>query len=151
MQQIDDILFQFGRERGNLLPIFHEIQNQFGYLPRESLEAVARYFHLSDGTVYSVASSYPGFKFAQSGRHCVNACRGTACHVKGGKKILSELERRLGIKPGETTADLEYSLDTVACTGACSLAPVVIIDNEPHGEMTAQKIEALLGDSYSGS
>jgi NADH:ubiquinone oxidoreductase subunit E len=151
MQQIDDILFQFGRERGNLLPILHEIQNRFGYLSRESLEAVADYLHLSDGTLYSVASSYPGFKFTPSGRRCINVCRGTACHVKGGKQILSEMERRLGIKPGQTTADMEYSLDTIACTGACSLAPVVIVDNEPHGEMTARKVEGLLGDSYGGS
>ena len=148
---MDEVFSKFARERGSVLPILHEIQNRFGYLSPESLEAVAGYLRLSDSTVYSVASSYPGFKFAPVGRRCINVCRGTACHVKGGKKILSELERRLGIKPGQTTTDMEYSLDTVACTGACSLAPVVIVDNEPRGEMTAQKVEGLLGDAYGGS
>jgi NADH:ubiquinone oxidoreductase subunit E len=147
MKQIDDILLKYCPDRSNLLPILNEMQNQFGYLSREAMEAVARYLRLTDGTVYGVATFYPGFKFTPSGRHCVKACRGTACHVKGAKKVLGELEKRLGIKPGETTEDLEYSLDTVACTGACALAPVVIIDDEPHGEMTSQKVEEVLGEA----
>ncbi len=141
---MDDIFSKFARERGSLLPILHAIQDKHGYLPPDALEAVAAYLRISDSTVFSVASSYTGFKFKPAGRRCINVCRGTACHVKGGKKILSDLERRLGIKQGQTTADLDYSLDTVACTGACSLAPVVIVNGEPHGQMTPQKVDELL-------
>ena len=144
MQQLDDILAKYSPERGNLLDILHDVHYEFGYLSRGSMEAVARYLRLSDGEVYSVASSYPGFKFTPSGRRCLKVCRGTACHVKGGKKILGELEKQLGIKPGETTADMEYSLDTVSCTGSCSLSPVIMVGDDLHGEMTVARIAEIL-------
>jgi NADH-quinone oxidoreductase subunit E len=148
MQQLDDILCTFKRDKGSLIPILHEMQNHFGYLSREVMEAVARYLGLSSGTVYGVATFYTGFKLVPSGRHCVKACRGTACHVKGAGRVLGELEKRLGIKPGETTEDLEFSLETVACIGACALAPTMTIGNETYGEMTTQKVAEILGDAY---
>ena len=147
MQQIDEVYFN-SRGRGNLLPILHEIQNRYGYLPRESLEAVAGFLRLSDGTVYSIASSYPAFKFAPIGA----PLRQRLPWHRLPRQRRPENPQRAGKTAGhqarpERPADLEYSLDTVACTGACSLAPVVIVDNEPHGEMTAQKVGGLLGDS----
>lgn len=145
MQQLDDILSGYSRDKGSLIPILHEVQNHFGYLSRESMQAVARYLGLSDTTVYGVATFYTGFKLVPSGRHNVKACRGTACHVKGAGRVLGELEKRLGIKPGETTGDLEYSLETVACIGACALAPTMTIDNDTYGEMTPQKVGEILG------
>lgn len=142
--EIDAILSRFSAERGSLIPILHEVQNHFGYLSREAMEAVARYLDVSAGTVYGVATFYTGFRLNPSGRHCVKACRGTACHVKGAGRVLGELEKLLGIKPGQTTPDLEYSLETVACIGACALAPTMTVDNDTYGEMTPQKVAEVL-------
>jgi NADH:ubiquinone oxidoreductase subunit E len=147
MQQISDILSNYCAERSNLIPILNEVQSCLGYLSSESMQSVANYFGMSASEVYGVATFYAVFKFKPGGRHCVKACRGTACHVKGAKRVLGELEKQLGIKPGETTPDMGYSLETVACTGACSLAPVVILDDEPRGEMTPKKV----GDILSGA
>jgi NADH:ubiquinone oxidoreductase subunit E len=104
------------------------------------MSAVAEHLSLSESTVYSVASFFTQFKFKPSGRNIIKVCRGTACHVGGGERILSELERQMGIKPGETTPDLEYTLDTVACIGACALAPVVLLNEEIHGKTSTSKI-----------
>ncbi len=144
MQQLSDILSSYSAERGSLIPILHEVQNHLGYLSRESMDAVAAYLGISSGTVYGVATFYTGFKLVPSGRHCVKACRGTACHVKGAGRVLGELEKRLGIKSGETTKDLEYSLETVACIGACALAPTMTIDSDTYGEMTPQRVAEVL-------
>ena len=144
MQQIDDILCRFSRDRGSLIPILHDVQNHFGYLSREAMEAVARYLSLSDSTVYSVATFYAGFKFAPSGRHSVKACRGTACHVKGASRLIGELEKQLGVKPGETTPDGEYTLETVACFGSCALAPVVVKDGKVYGRVTPARVKSIL-------
>jgi NADH:ubiquinone oxidoreductase subunit E len=144
MQQIDDILCRFSRDRGSLIPILHEIQNHSGYLSREAMEAVAGYLGLSDGTVYGVATFYAGFKLVPSGRHCVKACRGTACHVKGATRVLGELEKRLGIKPGETTPDGEFTLETEACFGSCALAPVVVKDGKVYGRVKPAGVNDIL-------
>jgi len=144
MQQIDDILCRYSRDRGNLIPILHDVQNHFGYLSREAMEAVARYLGLSNSTVYGVATFYAGFKFAPSGCHCVKACRGTACHVKGASRLIGELEKQLGVKPGETTPDGEYTLETVACFGSCALAPVVVKDGKVFGRVTPARVKSIL-------
>jgi NADH-quinone oxidoreductase subunit E len=144
MQQIEDILCRFSRDRGNLIPILHDVQNHFGYLSREAMEAVARYLGLSNSTVYGVATFYAGFKFAPSGRHSVKACRGTACHVKGASRLIGELEKQLGVKPGETTPDGEYTLETVACFGSCALAPVVVKDGKVYGRVTPARVKSIL-------
>jgi len=142
--KIEDILFNFSKERGSLIPILHEIQKHAGYLSLESMEAVAGYMGLSVGTVYGVATFYAAFKLKPTGRHCVKACRGTACHVKGSEKILDELEKSLGIKDGQTAKDGEYSLETVACLGSCALAPVVVTDERVYGRMTPARVKDIL-------
>jgi len=144
MQQIDDILCQYDRDRSSLIPILHGVQNHCGYLSREAMEAVARYLRLSDSTVYGVATFYAGFKFAPSGRHFVKACRGTACHVKGASRLIGELEKQLGVKPGETTPDGEYTLETVACFGSCALAPVVVKDGKVYGRVKPARVNGIL-------
>jgi NADH-quinone oxidoreductase subunit E len=144
MQQIDDILCRFSRDRGSLIPILHGVQNHFGYLSREAMEAVARYLRLSDSTVYGVATFYSGFKFTPSGRHSVKACRGTACHVKGSSRLIGELEKQLGVKPGKTTPDGEYTLETEACFGSCALAPVVVKDGKVFGRVTPARVKGIL-------
>ena len=146
-KQLESILFQFSRDRNNLIPILQQVQQDFGYLPEEAMRIVADYLRLADSTVYSVATFYAQFKLVPSGRRVVRVCRGTACHVRGGARILRQVEKRLGIKPGETTADLEYTLETVACIGACALAPTMTVDRETHGRMTHKKVAEVFGDA----
>ena len=111
------------------------------------MQAIADFLHLSGSTVYSVGTFYTQFKLVPSGRKVVKVCRGTACHVRGGAGILRDTERRLCIKPGETTTDREYSLETVACVGACALAPVMIINDDIYGKVTAKKVTELFDDT----
>ena len=134
----------FCRDHVNLIPMLQMLQDRLGYLPPEAMTAASERLGLSESTVYSVASFYTQFKFKPSGRNVIKVCRGTACHVGGGERILSELERQLEIKPGETTPDLEYSLDTVACIGACALAPVVLLNDDIHGRASTGKILDLV-------
>ena len=146
-KQIDGILSDFSQDRSNLIPILQRAQQKLGYLPEEAMQTIADFLHLSSSTVYSVSTFYTYFKLTPSGRKVVRVCQGTACHVRGGANILDDIERRLGIKPGETTADREYSLETVACVGACALAPVMIINDRVYGRMTAKKAMELFDDT----
>ncbi len=143
-QDLRPVLSGLKRDRSSLIPLLQCIQGQAGYLSPESMAAVADYLGLAESTVYSVASFFTQFKFKPSGRNIIKVCRGTACHVGGGERILSELERQLDIQPGETTPDLEYTLDTVACIGACALAPVVLLNEEIHGKTSTGKILDVL-------
>ncbi len=143
-EQLEQILSQHSRERGDLIPILQEVQERFSYLPEEAMRGVAKFLRLSDSNIYGVATFYAQFKFSPTGRQIVKVCRGTACHVRGGTKILEEVEKRLGIKAGGTTDDLEYSLETIACFGSCALAPVVVVDQNVYGRMTKTKVGQIL-------
>jgi NADH:ubiquinone oxidoreductase subunit E len=141
-----DILSGFSRDKSNLVSILQEFQHQLGYLPEDAIRSVADYLRLSPSTVYSVATFYPRFKLVPSGKKVICACRGTACHVRGGGRVLREIEKQLGIKAGETTPDMEYTLETVSCMGACVLAPAIMVNDEIHGQMTPQKVSEVLDD-----
>ena len=143
-EQLDDILSQYDGESGDLIPILQEAQERFGYLPEGVMAGIAKFLRLPESTVYGVGTFYAQFKFTPTGKRIVKVCRGTACHVRGGVRILNEVERQLGIKPGETTDDLEYSLETIACFGSCALAPVVVIDKTVYGRMTTKKVAGVL-------
>ncbi|MGI2336308.1 MAG: NADH-quinone oxidoreductase subunit NuoE [Dehalogenimonas sp.] len=136
----------FSRDRANLIPMLQSLQQKLGYLPPKAITAAAEALGLAESTVYSVASFYTQFKFKPAGRNIIKVCRGTACHVGGGERILSELERQLDIKAGETTTDLEYELETVACIGACALAPVVVVNEDIYGKTSAGKILDAVND-----
>ncbi|UCG55466.1 MAG: NADH-quinone oxidoreductase subunit NuoE [Dehalococcoidia bacterium] len=146
---MDSILSDFSRDRGNLIPILQHVQEKFGYLPEEAIRAIAGFLHLSSSTVYSISTFYTQFKLVPSGNKVIKICRGTACHVGGGASLLRDVERRLCIKPGETTYDLEYSLETVACVGACALAPVMIINDEVYGRMNTTDAGKILGNYHT--
>jgi NADH:ubiquinone oxidoreductase subunit E len=141
-----DILSGFSRDKSNLVSILQEFQRELGYLPEEVISSVADYLRLSPSTVYSIATFYPRFKLVPSGKKVICACRGTACHVRGGGRVLREIEKKLGIKAGETSPDMEYTLETVSCMGACVLAPAIMVDDEIHGQMTPQKVSEVLDD-----
>lgn len=146
-EELKDILAYYSKSRDNLIPILQEVQQRFGYLPQESMQIIADFLRLSNSTVYSVATFYAQFKFTPTGKKTVKVCRGTACHVRGGARILREVEKKLGIKPGETTKDREYTLETVACFGSCALAPVMVADRNVYGRMTTTKVGQILPDN----
>ena len=144
-EQTDEILAQYSGQSSELISILQEAQEKFGYLPVEVMQRVARFLRLTDNMVYGVSTFYAQFSFVPTGRNKITVCRGTACHVRGGARILKEIERRLGIKPGESTEDMEYSLETVACIGACALAPTMRVANETYGQMTTKKVAEVFG------
>jgi NADH-quinone oxidoreductase subunit E len=144
-RELAEILSRYSGASSDLIPILQEAQGKFGYLPEEVMQRVAKFLRLTDNMVYGVSTFYAQFSFVPTGRNKIIVCRGTACHVRGGARILKEIERRLGIKPGESTEDMEYSLETVACIGACALAPTMRIGNETYGQMTTKKVAEVLG------
>jgi NADH-quinone oxidoreductase subunit E len=150
-KQLDDILSRYNGEKSDLIPLLQEAQESFGYLPEGVMQKIAKFLRLPQSTVFGVGTFYAQFTLIPTGRRRVSVCRGTACHVRGGARILREVERRLGIKPGETTDDLEYSLETVACIGACALAPTMRIGKETYGQMTTKKVVEVIGAKKKAS
>jgi len=149
-EQVDGILAHYSGQSSDLIAILQKAQEKFGYLPAEVMQRVARFLHLTDNIVYGVSTFYAQFSFVPTGRRKITVCRGTACHVRGGARILKEIEKRLGIRPGETTPDMEYTLETVACIGACALAPTMRIGSETYGQMTTKKVAEVLGGQETG-
>lgn len=138
-----DILSRYQGKANELIPILLEVQENFSYLPEEAIKSIAGFIDIPEGNIYSVSSFYSQFRLTPVGRQHITVCRGTACHVRGAAQILSELEREIGIDEGETSDDLEYTLESVACIGCCALAPCLRVNNNVHGEMTVQKVEGL--------
>jgi NADH-quinone oxidoreductase E subunit len=142
--EIAAILERHPQRPGELLAILLDIQETFRYLPKAVLKEVARYLGVPESRVYSVATFYKAFTLKPRGERIIRICLGTACHLRGSPAVLERLEEILGIKPGETTPDGRFTLETVNCLGACALAPVVVIGEETYGQMTPEKVEKLL-------
>jgi NADH-quinone oxidoreductase subunit E len=135
----------FAKERSSLIPVLQEAQNRIGYLPREAMEGIAEYLGIPDIDVYSVVTFYNQFRLNPPGKHSIRVCLGTACHIGGGHIILDAWKRRLGIDKKQTTPDREFDLDTVACIGCCTMAPVTVIDTtEVHGKVTPTRVDGIL-------
>jgi NADH-quinone oxidoreductase subunit E len=147
--KLNDVFSRYQGEKHELIPILQETQAQFRYLPAAAMQEISKFLHMPESTIYGVSTFYAQFKLTPLGKRVIRVCRGTACHVRGSGKVLAEIEKRLGIKAGETTADLEYTLETVACIGACALAPTMTIDSETYGKMTTKKVAEVLGDKSS--
>jgi len=130
-------------EEAELIPILQHVQAEIGFLPEESMLDTAKFIGVPKSRVYAVATFYKQFRFTPIGRNHVVLCRGTACHVKGAPRILEEVEKQLGIKEGKTTPDMEYSLETVACIGCCSLSPCIMINNKVYAKITPRKVTEL--------
>jgi NADH-quinone oxidoreductase subunit E len=128
----------------SLISVLEEIQAKYRYLPREAMILVGERLGLPLSQVYSVATFYNAFSLQRRGRHGVCVCVGTACHVRGAQPVLNRLEETLHIKPGETTPDWNYSLETVHCLGACALGPIVVVDGKYSGQMQVTKVDDLL-------
>lgn len=143
-QTLQEIFSRHHAARDALIPILQDIQGAFGYLPPEAMDGAARFCRISPVEVYGVATFYAQFKFQPMGKNLVMVCQGTACHVMGGERVLQEAERLLGVKPGQTTEDGRFTLETVACIGACGLAPAVIVNKETHGQMKPERVAEIL-------
>ena len=145
--ELTEVFARHGRERSDLIPILQEAQDELGYLSQETMLAIARRLRMPPSSVLGVATFYAQFYLKPRGRHRLVVCRGTACHVRGSREIRDGVERKLGIREGETTEDLLFSFETVACLGTCALAPVQVIDGKYYGGMTRERVDAIL-DEY---
>ena len=137
-------LARYQGKKGSLIPILQEVQALYNYLPKDALEYIAASTGTPIAQIYGVVTFYSQFHLNPRGRNIIRVCQGTACHVRGGKVILQTIEKELGIKAGHTTEDLRFTLETVACIGACGLAPVMQVNEDTHGRLTPDKLSAIL-------
>ena len=143
-ENLTEILALCERDRSRLIPILQRVQDAFGYLPKEAILEVASYLGMTDVQIYGVASFYNHFRFTPLGKHAIQMCMGTACHMVGGGLVLEALQRALDIEVGGITEDGELSLDRVACIGCCGLAPVMVIGEKIYPKMTSTKVDEAL-------
>ncbi len=144
LEELGPILKEFRGRRWPLIPLLQRVQEKFGYIPPETVKPIASAFGLFPSEVQGVISFYSQFYTSPRGRNIFRVCRGTACHVRGSGTILKIIKKELGINEGETTPDYNYTLETVACLGACALAPVLVNNNQYYGKTNPKKVESLL-------
>lgn len=138
---VDDVIGSNGKL---LISVLEDIQDKYNYLPEEALREVSSRMRAPLRDVYGIATFYNAFRLKPCGKHIINVCQGTACHVRGGKRVLDKIESLLGIKAGENTPDMQFTLETVNCLGACALGPVMVVDGKYNGNMNQAKVEAVL-------
>ena len=143
--QLNKIIADYQDQKWALIPLLQKIQEEIGYIPPEAAQPIAKALNLFPAQVQGVVSFYEQFHTTPRGKKVVRVCRGTACHVRGGKTILKLVKQNLGIEEGETTPDYEYTLETVACIGVCALAPNMIIGTTTHGHLNPKKVSLLFG------
>ncbi len=141
------VLAGFKGNKDELIPILEAAQEEFGYLSEDVMKAISRFLKVSEGHVFGVATFYALFRLKPGGKKSIRVCRGTACHVRGGARILQEVENQLGIKAGQTTPDMHFSLETISCFGSCALAPVLVVDKNVYGRMTVARVEQILREN----
>lgn len=150
VDELDKLLRSYDpRHPDNLISLLQDTQDIYGYIPEDSLRRIARFYDTSASKIYGVATFYNQFRLQPPGKHVIRVCRGTACHVRGSKGIQLAFEAELGIKAGDTTRDRLFTLETVACIGACGLAPVITVGDEAHGRMTPEKVIEVI-NRYRG-
>ena len=137
-------LWRYDGAPGELIPLLQSAQEHFGYIPRRAIQYISEVTNIPESTVYGVITFYSQFRLQPMGRHLVRVCAGTACHVSGSKMLIEAVQDELGVEVGDTTADGIFTLFTVACLGCCSLAPVMMVDEETHGRLTAATIRKIL-------
>ncbi len=151
MKRLEKILNGYKNpSRDKLIPILQDIQDEFGFLSKENMIEVGKRLNLPVSKIYGVATFYNQFCFQPKGKYHIQVCRGTACHVKGSLNILESLKKNLNIEEGETSKDGNFSLEVVACIGACGLAPVVCVNGEFYGKMTLDSVDELIDNLKKG-
>ena len=140
----DAILARYDGQSASLIPVLQEIQDEFNYLPKDELKVVAEKLQVPLTQVYSVATFFKMFSLEPKGRHQVRVCLGTACHLRGGQRLVETVSRRLGVEVGRATEDLQFSLETVGCLGSCAQAPLMMVDDKYFGRMAVDKVPKIL-------
>lgn len=148
LEELSSVLAPYREQKGAAIPVLQKVQEELGYLPEEAFPEIANFLGISENEVYGIATFYAQFRFERQGEYIVKVCQGTACHVRGGRRILDTIKQELNIQPGETTEDYKYSLEIVTCFGACALAPVMVVNKNVHGRMTTVKAKQVLA-TYS--
>lgn len=144
LELVDLIVDKYQEKRTALISILHDVQDRYKYLPDEALKMVASRLHMDITQIYGVATFYKSFSLVPKGKHSITLCLGTACHVRGGPKILRELKNLLDVEPGQTTADRQFSLNVVNCLGVCAIGPVMMVDQKFFGEMNSLKAKRII-------
>ncbi|MBW2618198.1 MAG: NADH-quinone oxidoreductase subunit NuoE [Deltaproteobacteria bacterium] len=145
-EHLESVFSRYDGKSFELIPILQQVQKAIGYLPEPAMHQIAGFVGLPASRVYAVATFFAQFRFTPIGKNMVTVCRGTACHVRGAQRVLEETEQRLGIKEGETTEDLEYTLETAACIGCCALAPCIMINEKVEAKMTPKKVAVIFAE-----
>jgi len=143
-QKVKSFISKYNKEKKALISILQDIQGEYNYLPQEALRLVSESLGIPLIDIVGVATFYRAFSLEPRGKHLVTVCLGTACHVRGGPKILEEFEKKLNIEAGGTTEDGEFSLETVACLGCCAIGPVVVVDHDYYAQITIRKVNSIL-------
>ena len=138
-------------KKSDIIPLLQDIQSKYGYLPEEMMQEVSNFVGVSKSEVFGVATFYSQFRFTPKGKKHIQVCKGTACHVNGADKILESIERHLGIKEGEITLDMEYSLESVGCLGCCALAPCAMVNNEIKSNLTLKDVKRIFSKRKNNS
>jgi len=141
--RLNQVISKFEGQKWSLIPLLQEVQQEFGYIPPEAIQSIADGVGAFPSQVQGVISFYTGLYTTPRGRNVVKVCRGTACHVRGGKTILKLVKQQLDLEEGETSPDLEYTLETVACIGVCAIAPNMVINNDTYGQLNPKKLTQI--------
>ncbi len=144
MDKLNEIIEEYKDTKGALIPVLQDAQEMFGYLSKDVMVRIGRGLKLPLSQIYGVVTFYSQFYLTPHGKYTVRVCRGTACHVQGAKKILSTIKNITGLKEGETSQDLKFTFETVACLGACALSPVMMVNKDYFGKMTPKKATTIL-------
>lgn len=143
-EKVDSLIEGYVDKKEQLISLLQDIQAEFNYLPRDVLIQVSQKLDIPLSQVFSVATFFRAFSLKPRGRHLITVCLGTACHVRGGQRLVDKIERDYGIRPGETTEDEKFTLETVNCLGCCALGPVVVVDGKYESQMNADKLDRVL-------
>lgn len=144
LEAIHGIIEKHGYEESSIIAILQDIQSTVNYLPQKALREISKSMDIPLSRIYAIATFYKAFSLRPRGRHSIHVCLGTACHVRGGQRVLEYLERKLGVKSGQTTRDLMFTLERVNCLGACAMGPMMVVDQEYLGKVKIDKIESIL-------
>jgi NADH-quinone oxidoreductase subunit E len=147
VNKVTEIIEKYGTDAHAVVAMLQDIQEEFNYLPQEALKKLSKETNVPLSRILSVATFYKAFSLTPKGKYPINVCLGTACHVRGGARVMNKLERELGIERGETTQDLNFSLDEVRCLGCCGLAPVMMVGKDVHGKLSEAKVSSII-DQY---
>ncbi len=150
-EKIEGIIDKYKDQKWALIPLLQEIQEAFGYVPPESIEPIAEALNVFPSQVQGVITFYAGFSLEPKGKYVLKVCRGTACHVRGGKSILRLIKKELELEEGMTTPDYQFTLETTACLGACALAPTMMVNRTYFGKLTPPKVSSILSEHARGS